>query len=571
MLKNKMIRMSVFSCILLFRAESTKAQVGSFDIQDKDIGFIVSPNPVTPACILPQIVFGATTTIYHGSVVEPSIAVNPKHKSHMVAVFQQDRINNGGALDLGIVHSKDGGKKWEHSIMPFQNCNGGFIQRITDPWLSYSSDGKRVYLIALPFNATQDINTQNQEGIVVSVSQDNGKTWSNPHFVASSFDYLNEPTGSFPEDDKPTITADPNFKKNAYAVWNRYPTVRSFHADTLLSRTTNGGISWSDNHIIYNPFPDLTAHNMSNGIYNDCETVGNLIVGLPNDLLLNFMTRIYAAPGATDQQYIDDVWPYQFTLFDIAVISSIDQGLTWTQNATQVATMDGNNTFSGGYTYNNAGQITGGAGDQIRTSVALMDANVNPHNGNVYVVWQSGQFRQDQLPQIALSTSRDGGVTWSNPVKINRTPPFAANPQAFTPAVAVTKDGYVGILYNDFRNNITLDPNNTNTDVWFAIYKEVSNPNGGSTGIGLDFIREVRVSKKSYIMQNGPNTTTGIMTNGDYSQVVAQGDDFFAIYVKSNNGPFAPEQVILDDEFTGTVLLLDNNTRTVPYFSKIDA
>jgi hypothetical protein len=248
---------------------------------------------------------------------------------------------------------------------------------------------------------------------------------------------------------------------------------------------------------------------------------------------------------------------------------STDQGVTWTTSAVRISSADYNNIYTGGYTYS-GGNITGGVGALVRCSNFLLDANVNRDNGNLYVVSMSGQFRADQLPQIALSRSRDGGNTWSSPVQVNRTPSNAPNPQAITPSVAVAKDGYVGILYHDFRKDDKSDPNNTPTDVWFALYKEVSNPNGGSTGVGLDFVKEVRVSEHSYIMQNGPTTTSGVMTNGDYNQVVTHGDDFYAVYVKSHNGPFsAPTTIFNDGE--GTVLLLDDNKRTSPYFSKIDS
>jgi hypothetical protein len=557
--------------LFLVPTATVECKHASFDIRDENIGFKRSPNSTSNMCLLPEIVIGETTTIYHGAAVEPTVAVNPKDGKYVVAAWQQDRINNFGCLDLGIARSKDGGKSWKQSIIPLQNCNGGFIQRVSDVWLSYAADGSRVYMVALLLNATLDPNTNNQSGVITTYSEDNGKTWSIPHFVFASLDYLNEPTGNFPDPDKTSITADPNIPNNAYAVWDTFPQASSFHADTYISLTNNGGLSWFPNQILYNPFPDLTAHNMSNGIYNDCQTIGNIVVGLPNGRLINFMARYYAAPGATDSEYTNDSFPYQFSLFDIALVTSADHGVTWTSNAVQISPIDNNNTYTGGYTYNTEGEITGGVGEQTRTEFGIFNANVNPKNGNLYVVWQTGQFRADQLPQIALSTSRDGGNTWSRAVRVNKTPQNTPNPQAFTPAVAVAKNGYVGILYHDFRNDDLSNPDATLTDAWFVLYKEVSCSYGGSTGIGLDFVKEVRVSKHSYIMQNGPDTTIGVMTNGDYNQLMARDDDFYAIYVKSHNGPFNPPTVIYNDTVTDTVLLLDDNKRTSPYFSKIDS
>jgi Neuraminidase (sialidase) len=409
-------------------------------------------------------------------------------------------------------------------------------------WLSYGSDGK-VYLVAAPINASLDINTLNQAGIIASVSNDNGQTWSNPHFLAASQDYINESTLLFPSNDKPSITANPKIAGAAYAVWTNFPSVESDHGDVFLSCTTDGGLTWCPHFTIYDPFNDATLESMSNGIYNNVSAINNIIVVLPNGDLLNFMTRIYATPGATDLEFVEDVWPYQFSQFDIAVIRSTDGGLTWETDATQIATMDGNSTFTNGYTYSGT-TITGGVGAETSTegSNKFFNVNVNPSNGNLYVVWQSGQFTENQLPQIALSASRDGGLTWTEPVMISRTPVDSDNPQAFTPAVAITKKGHLAVLYHDFRkDNNNVDLNQTKTNVWLAEYDETYSPFGGSTGVGLNFKTEVRVNKHSYIMQNGPMVAGQFITNGNYNRVVAHGkDDFYAVYVKSNPTPFEP-------------------------------
>ena len=545
-----------------------------FDVRDKNIGFFVSPIPNDSTCFLSQGLIGSTTTIYRNSSIAPVVAVNPEDRHFVVAAWEQDVVSCCGfGLEIGIAYSTDSGKHWHQTVIPTQDCLGGFIQSSNSIWLSYGPNGV-VYLVADVINASLDVNTLNQSGIIVSVSHDNGKTWSNPKFLAASQDFINDQTLSFPINSKPSITADPNIPGVAYAVWSNSSTPVSGHGDTILSITIDGGLTWSPHTIIYNPFDDALLESMSNGIFNNVSVTNNMIVVLPNNDILNFMTRIYAKPGATDEEFINDVWPYQFTLFDIAVLRSTDGGITWPTEAIQITTMDGNATFTNGYTYDSEGVITGGIGAQTSTegSNQFFNVNMNPANGNLYVVWQSGQFTENQLPQIALSTSRDGGFSWSAPVMVSRTPLDAPNPQAFTPAVAITKQGNLGLLYYDFRKDSNLNQENTKTNVWLAEYDETLDPNGGSTGIGLNFVTEVRISKKSYIIQNGPMVGTQFITNGNYNQVVAHGkDDFYAVYVKANNGPFVPPITLVDDVETETILLLDNNKRTAPYFSKVDA
>lgn len=531
-------------------------------------------------CLNRQEVFGTTTTIFHGAAVEPTIAVNPKNKKHIVAVWQKDRISNGGALEAGISYSKDGGKHWHKSKIPFQICEGGINQRSGDEWLSYSADGHKLYLCAAVLNATQEPNTQNQFGVAVTISEDDGATWSEPRYLFSSMDYISDPTQQFANSDKTSITADPNDSDRAIAVWATFNPATSSHGNAQGSYTVNGGKTWSAVQLVYDPFPDLTAHGLSNNIQNDNHASNNVVVILPKKRgghkrrlsgdWLNFAVRVYAKPGATDAQFTADSFPFQFSLTDIIAVRSKNHGKTWDSDAQIVVPSFVNNLiYTGGYTYNNVGNITGGIGTLMRNDQTVPSYNVNPRNGFLYVAYQSSEFRSDQLQQIGLVTSRDGGHTWTHGVQVNRTPTNAANPQAFAPFVAVTKNGRVGVLYFDFRNDDLSDLSSTKMDAWLVIYQEVEKYDGGSTNIGLDFVEEIRLSKKSYIAQNGPTTTQGVMTDGDYQFLTAHGHDFYAIYTKSFDGPFNPATVFFTDPVHNATILFDNNYRTAPYVSII--
>ncbi len=531
---------------------------------------------LSPECLDQQVVYNTTTTVFYGSSVEPTIAVNPKNKNYLVAVWQQDRVSNGGALQAGVVYSKDGGIHWHKSNIPFQICEGGINQRSGDEWLSYSADGSKVYLCAAVLNATQVPNTENQFGVVVTISEDDGATWSEPRYLFSSMNYLNEPTKQFANSDKTSITADPNDFRNAIVVFANFNPSSSSHGVAQSSYTTTCGKNWSAVQLLYDPFPDLTQQGLSNGIQNDNQASNNVVVILPkkckapnvNGDWLDFTVRVYAKPNATDAQYTNDSFPFQYSLTDIVAIRSKDQGKTWNPHSEVVVPSFVNHLlYTGGYTYDSHGNIIGGLGTLMRNDQTVPSYNVNPRNGFLYVAYQTSEFRPDQLQQIGLVTSRDGGHTWSTPIQINRTPPNASNPQAFAPFVAVTKKGRVGVLYFDFRNDDRSDLNNTPMDAWLAIYQEVKNPNGGSTQIGLNFVEEIRLSEKSYIAQNGPMTTQGVMTEGDYQFLRAQDNNFYAIYMKSFDGPFTPPTVIFNDPIHNATILLDNNRRTAPFIS----
>jgi hypothetical protein len=64
------------------------------------------------------------------------------------------------------------------------------------------------------------------------------------------------------------------------------------------------------------------------------------------------------------------------------------------------------------------------------TSVAVM-RSTDPVSGRLHVVWQDARFTGGQADSIALSSSDDGGRTWSAPIRVNATPtgiPYGTRP-----------------------------------------------------------------------------------------------------------------------------------------------
>jgi hypothetical protein len=551
---------------------------------------------------------------HNGGPAESSIAVNPINGDNIVAIWQQDRTEIGAALEVGIAYTFNGGRSWNRTLIPFQKCLGGKYNLISDPWLSFNRDGTLLYLnTSVAFIDPQPDSPG--ELIVTVISKDGGRTWGPIVPVTTTCFTDNLPNRlTCPFADKPSITADPNIKLNAYVVWNQTDALLKFNEPTYFSKTTDGGKHWSTPIINYDMFPDLCQSGLSTcdpSFYTPCsgfsndpgeQTLDNVIVVLPkrnspdSGALLNFMVRFYSLTGSTGDQYCNDGGPltFFFSQSDIAVVKSFDQGDTWQLNATVVVPhtdFAGNNgavyivpnVYTGGYNYDvdgNPDNNNPGNGSLMRSSQYNPMFGVNPENGNLYCVYQTGQFRSDFLPQIGLTTSRDGGNTWSLRVLINRTPQSAPNPQAMSAAVAVTSDGYVGVLYYDFRMDMSPLPNTdpeqqTKLDTWLAIYKEVDGP--GDTGIGLDFVQEIRLSKKSFIAQNGPGQLppsgqgipSGVMVSGDYSSLVANEEGFYAVTMQTHDGPFTPPQLIATRPSDGATIYVDDNYRQSPYVSVV--
>jgi len=79
---------------------------------------------------------------FPGTEVEPWVSADPTNPNHLIAAFQQDRWNDGGANGLTHVLSNDGGQSWQlSSAQPqFSICEGatpgapGHFSRTSDPW-----------------------------------------------------------------------------------------------------------------------------------------------------------------------------------------------------------------------------------------------------------------------------------------------------------------------------------------------------------------------------------------------------------------------------------------------------
>src|SRR5439155_3903668 len=77
----------------------------------------------------------------------------------------------------------------------------------------------------------------------------------------------------------------------------------------------------------------------------------------------------------------------------------------------------------------------------LRTGDILPMPAIDPQTGDLYVVWQDARFSGHD--EIVISTSGDGGATWTEPKRVS-TP---TGQPAFTAAVAVSSTGTVGVTY----------------------------------------------------------------------------------------------------------------------------
>jgi hypothetical protein len=335
--------------------------------------------------------------------VEPNVAVNPTNPANVVGVWMQDRFRG---LVAGV--SLDGGATWRQVVIPgLTRCTGARFDYAFDPWVSFGPGGN-LYLSASVFN------DEGAGGILVSRSPDGGVTWSDPVPLIAETDPMVEDHGD-------SITADPTDADLVYAVWTHFPAPKrevAVQGPAFFAQSSDGGATWRRARPIFDPGPNKL-------------TTGNEIVVLPDGRLVNGFTLI--AVGAPGQQQPQA---------SVAVIGSTNQGRSWS-GATVVDQLQ------------TVGTTDPQTGDPVAGGNLLTDLAVDPASGRLYLVWQDARFNDGRADGIALSSSADGGSTWTTPVKVNATPTGIpiGNQQAFTPSVAVAADGTVAVSYFDFRHN----------------------------------------------------------------------------------------------------------------------
>jgi len=157
--------------------------------------------------------------------------------------------------------------------------------------------------------------------------------------------------------------------------------------------------------------------------------------------------------------------------------------------------------------------------DGSRTGAGLPAAAIDARTGAIYVVWEDSRFGAN-ADQIVLSRSTDGGQTWSAPIRVSDGPNNAAS---FTPAVAVSPEGWVGVSYYSLRNN----PSRVQVDEYLAVSK-----NGGQ-----GFAKSLRLTATSWDLRFAA-TSDGFFL-GDYQGLAASSKTFHPLWT----GTYSPSRL----------------------------
>ena len=335
---------------------------------------------------------------------EVTIAINQKNPDNIVgASFQAGRPPRPRASSYNYV-SMDGGKTWK--TVPVEDPKG-LTQG--DDAVYFSSDGT-AYHIHLSFVGIRVAKPARAEsGMLVESSKDGGLTWN------ESVPAINHVNSVIPFEDKPGIVVDnaleSKYKGNVYLAWTRFDVYGSSdpecHSQIYFTRSIDGGKTFSMPFRISN----------SGG---DCRDSDNTVEGA------------VPAVGPAGELYL--VWAGPLGL---VFKKSVDGGLSFSKDRV-IGQIPGGWDFSvDGLDRANGMPVTG------------VDLSNGANKGTLYVNWIDARNGD---PDVFVMSSRDGGETWSEPVRVNDDPVKNGKVQFFTWMSVDPVDGSVNIVFYDRRD-----------------------------------------------------------------------------------------------------------------------
>ncbi len=339
------------------------------------------------------------------SAAEVSVAINPTNPDHLVAVSIQ--YGKPGTTNFSYA-STDGGRTWKQADLPNPRK---LVQG--DDVVTFTADGLAVRTYIAFRGNRGERPAQADSGILIRTSRD-GLTWGAP---AAAVEHINT---SRPFEDKPWIKADTvkgsQHRGNLYVAWTKF--------DVYGSKK-----------------PEDKSH-----IYFSRSKDGGKTFMVP--------LRISEKPGncVDDSNTVEGACPAVGPKGEVHVVWAGPQGLVFTTSK------DGGFQFGKNHYL---GELAGwdfavaGLGRANGLPSCGVDVSGGKDRGSIYVCWGD---RRNGDPDVFLMASRDGGATWSKPLRVNDNALKNGKEQFFPWLVVDPADGSLNIAFYDRRG---LDGANT--------------------------------------------------------------------------------------------------------------
>ena len=408
--------------------------------------------------------------------IEPSIAVNPANPKNVVTAYQEGRIADGGDATNGFATSFNGGKTWITGELPKLTTypgQGGVMERASDAVVAFGPHNL-VYANSLVFDFTK--NQGLRSGIAVNVSKNGGRTWGPPVLLQDDV------VGGL--NDKNWIVVDMgkgpgHHFGRVYVVWDRVAPVLYDYCDHNCGQLAN----WlPDFHTI----PGLIFAGPGIGAYPVITKSGGL------DIVMDTTLTGVPVPSGSDEL---EVSPGNDELVSLM---APDAGSTpYPEPLTFAPPVDISANQTAGVPAQRAGTLPAAAAD--------------PKSGVIYAVWEDSRFRTDGTNDAVISRSSDGGLTWTQPKRVN---PGSTTDHVdhYNVTVAVGAGGSVHVAYRQ-RDQSGQGPLYT---PWIDTYYQEST-DGGKT-----FTKPLRVDRVRSNAYYDAFSRDGSF-EGDYNQITSAG------------------------------------------------
>jgi len=355
---------------------------------------------------------------------------------------------------------------------------------VSDPWVDFDDEGN-AYLMALdappfPSGAGWGMSFHRWE----SVSRRDvfrGRTWSD-RIIINAYDTAEEQADYL--DDKNTFAVNNAGRDRGgrtgiiVACWGQNGPVFADRGpqQVVCERSTDGGRSWPDEPTPVSPGPQRLV--IAPHVVADTRDRETFYV-----VWLEYLSQFLPGTAGTNTYYFS---------------KSTDGGVTWSP-ATPVQTIRPLPRIFPQQSFRNLSIPIMAVGDRGELYLTYADYNPAPLAGDV----------DGMQADIKLTTSLDGGLTWSTPVKVNQD---VGNADQFQPYLRVTEKGQLNVFFFDRRH----DPDNFFIDNFLA-----RSSDGGRTW------KETRLSHEMWDPSINPPISVSGEFIGDYQGLVA--DDCYAI------------------------------------------
>jgi hypothetical protein len=302
----------------------------------------------------------------------------------------------------------------------------------------------------------------------------------------------------------------------------------------LFYRSKDGGATWDPRDILTYTDREYIAVDATGGKHNGRVYVNgnNRIPPGVSDMVIFYSDdqgRHFAGPGKRPGFG-------QFTASEIGNIVVASDGtviglLSQNRKLHAIRSVDGGASFTPAIPFADfvAGGNRKGAHNNVNSLPALaIDSSRGPYRDRLYAVWPD---RRAGRSQIYFARSADGGKSWTTERAINDNPASDTTDQSM-PAVAVNRDGVVGVIWSDRRHH----PDNLGWDMRFT-----ASLDGGET-----FAPSVQISEGGTSFDANtpwfplrPATQTGLNLQVSLSNFLFIGGDTWGLTADAN-GAFHP-------------------------------